>query len=151
MHRKMMFRSKYGRIGLFALPYQLLFEAMAPIFECLGYIVVPLSWAAGILSTHAFLAFMAFAMAFNLLLSAASLLVSVTAHRADNTTRAEALLEYRDPKSLVILFVAGLLSNLGYRQYILAWQLKGLKDYFAGHKGWDKFARQGFAQESQSS
>ena len=42
------------------------------------------------------------------------------------------------------MFLAGLLSNLGYRQYLLYWQLKGLRDFVKGHKGWDKFARQGF-------
>jgi hypothetical protein len=43
------------------------------------------------------------------------------------------------------LLVAGFVSNFGYRQYLVAWQLKGLWDFFQGRKGWDKFARKGFA------
>jgi hypothetical protein len=44
-----------------------------------------------------------------------------------------------------VLLVAGFVSNLGYRQYLVVWQIKGLIDFFKGKKGWDKFARKGFA------
>jgi hypothetical protein len=44
-----------------------------------------------------------------------------------------------------LLFVTGFISNFGYRQYLVVWQLKGLWDFFKGKKGWDKFARKGFA------
>ncbi len=144
MHRPMMMNPRYGRIGLFALPYQLLFEAMAPLFETLGYLVLPLSWAAGILSFDALLSFMAFAMAFNLLLSIGSMMVAITRVRSDRAGEEEALMGYTGLKTLLVLVFAGLISNIGYRQYLLAWQLKGLKDWLKGHQGWDKFARAGF-------
>jgi hypothetical protein len=40
---------------------------------------------------------------------------------------------------------AGLVSNFGYRQYLMVWQVKGLWDFLRGKKTWDKFARKGFA------
>ena len=35
-------------------------------------------------------------------------------------------------------------------QYLIWWQLKGLKDFIKGKKSWDKFARQGFSPEAGS-
>jgi hypothetical protein len=45
----------------------------------------------------------------------------------------------------LLLVVSGVLSNFGYRQYLVAWQVRGLWDFLKGKKGWDKFARKGFA------
>lgn len=146
LHRGMLFRPRYGRIGLFSLPYQFLFEALAPILETLGYLIVPLSVFAGILSMKALGSFVIFALAFNLLLSAGSVYVSV--RRQQFERRELALLGYDGFRTLLILVFAGLLSNLGYRQYLIWWQLKGLKDFLAGRKSWDKFARQGFQASS---
>lgn len=148
LHRKMMFRKRYGRIGLFSLQYQLFFEALAPIIETLGYIVVPLSWLVGILSLEAAIAFGLFALSFGMVLSVGSVALSVRRLRAAGSRRELALLDYRGAKNLLILAAAGLLSNLGYRQYLIWWQLRGLKDFLAGRKSWDKFARHGFSQTS---
>jgi cellulose synthase/poly-beta-1,6-N-acetylglucosamine synthase-like glycosyltransferase len=145
LHRNMLFRPKYGRIGMFALPYQLIFEACAPLLEVIGYAIVPLSWLFGILSWEAMLSFAAMAMGFNLLLSTGSVLISVTRFRIDKHQAGIALFDYRGTKALFILVIAGLLSNFGYRQYLLYWQLKGFKDFLAGRTSWDKFARTGFA------
>ncbi|MCC6752187.1 MAG: glycosyltransferase family 2 protein [Deltaproteobacteria bacterium] len=147
-HRKMMLRPRYGRIGLFALPYQLFFEAAAPVIEMLGYFMLPLSWLTGLLSAQALLAFMGLALAFNLFLSAGSVMVSIMRVRLRKTSTQEvALFGYRGAKSVLIMVFAGLISNLGYRQYLLYWQIKGLRDFLAGRKSWDKFARQGFGPQ----
>jgi cellulose synthase/poly-beta-1,6-N-acetylglucosamine synthase-like glycosyltransferase len=143
-HRRMMFNRRFGRIGMFSLPYQLLFEALAPVIETLGYIVVPLSWATGLLDGTAMFAFVLFAISFNLLLSAGSVLTGVARVRLPGHLQDRALFDYRGGKALLILVFAGLLSNLGYRQYLLWWQLKGLRDWFKGRKSWDKFERKGF-------
>jgi cellulose synthase/poly-beta-1,6-N-acetylglucosamine synthase-like glycosyltransferase len=143
-HRRMMFNRRYGRIGLFSLPYQLLFEALAPVLETLGYLVVPLSWAAGLLDGLAMASFLAFAIGFNLLLSAGSVLAAIARVRLPGRLTDRALFDYRGAKTILVLVFAGLLSNLGYRQYLLWWQLKGLRDWLKGRKSWDKFSRKGF-------
>lgn len=145
LHRGMMFNPRYGRVGLFALPYQLIFEALAPALETIGYVIVPFSWLIGILSPFAMLAFITFALSMNLLLSVGSVLVAIWRVRIESRHKSQALFDYKGAKALFILCFAGLISNLGYRQYLLYWQLKGLKDFLAGKKSWDKFARQGFA------
>jgi cellulose synthase/poly-beta-1,6-N-acetylglucosamine synthase-like glycosyltransferase len=144
IHRTMLFRPKYGRIGLFALPYQLFFEAAAPLIETMGYIVLPISWAVGLLSEQALFSFISLALAFNLFLSVGSVLVSVGRVRLEHQREGRALYDYRGFKALLVLTAAGFLSNLGYRQFLLLWQLRGLKDFLSGRKSWDKFARQGF-------
>jgi cellulose synthase/poly-beta-1,6-N-acetylglucosamine synthase-like glycosyltransferase len=144
IHRGMMFRPRYGRIGMFSLPYQFFFEALAPILEIIGYIIVPLSWLAGLLGFEVMVSFIAFALACNLVLSAGSTLLAVMRVRSAYSGKDLTLLDYRGARALLVLTLAGLLSNLGYRQYLLYWQLRGLRDFLAGRKSWDKFARKGF-------
>jgi cellulose synthase/poly-beta-1,6-N-acetylglucosamine synthase-like glycosyltransferase len=142
-HRGMLFRRHYGRIGLFSLPYQLLFEAAAPVIEVLGYILVPLSVVFGFFSAGHALSFLMLATALNVALSAAGLVISV-----DSTGKAGAervsLFNYPRARDTLALFACALLSNFGYRQYLLYWQLRGLKDFLKGRKDWDKFARKEF-------
>ncbi|HVJ95057.1 MAG TPA: glycosyltransferase family 2 protein, partial [Labilithrix sp.] len=49
-HRSMIFNPRFRQIGLFSLPYQLFFEALAPVIECAGYIVLLVTLALGLLS-----------------------------------------------------------------------------------------------------
>ncbi|MEO8846455.1 MAG: glycosyltransferase family 2 protein [Kofleriaceae bacterium] len=141
-HRAMMFRTRYGRIGMFSLPYQLLFEAAAPVIEVLGYILVPLSAIFGLLSVGHAVAYLLLATAVNIALSTAALIISIQPD-GDKHHRSR-LFAYPRVRDTLILFGCGVLSNFGYRQYLLYWQLKGLRDFLKGRKDWDKFARKGF-------
>lgn len=142
-HRAMMFRRRYGRIGMFSLPYQLMFEAAAPVIEALGYVMVPLTIVLGLLSVGHALAFLCLAAALNVLLTTASVMLSVRAQRGRSGERA--LFAYRRLRDVFVLAATGVIGNLGYRQYLVWWQLKGLRDFLKGRKDWDKFARKGFA------
>ena len=139
-HRAMMFRRRYGRIGMFSLPYQLCFEAAAPVLETAGYIMVPLTVALGMLSIGHAIAFLCLAAALNVLLTTLSVMLSVR-----GAGRGHGLFAYRRMRDIVALVFAGFVSNFGYRQYLVWWQLKGLRDFLKGRKDWDKFARKGFA------
>jgi cellulose synthase/poly-beta-1,6-N-acetylglucosamine synthase-like glycosyltransferase len=144
-HRSMLFNRRFRQIGLFALPYQLVFEALAPVIECAGYLVLILTIALDILSGPALLEFLALAAAVNLALSTLSVLLCIQSTRASaGEVQGLSLFRYR-LRDVVVLLVAGFVSNLGYRQYLVAWQLKGLYDFLKGKQGWDKFARKGFA------
>ncbi len=143
-HRAMMFRPRYGRIGMFSLPYQLIFEAAAPIVEAVGYVMVPITLALGMLSPTAALTFLALATALNVFLSTASVMLSVKAQRL-GFGKERALFAYGRTRDTLTLLLAGFVANFGYRQYLVWWQLKGLRDFLKGRKDWDKFARKGFA------
>jgi|CZKU01.1.fsa_nt_gi cellulose synthase/poly-beta-1,6-N-acetylglucosamine synthase-like glycosyltransferase len=145
-HRSMIFNPRFRQVGLFSLPYQLFFEALAPVIECAGYLVLVLTLALDILSFKALLSFMALAAATNLALSTLSILLCVRSERgAASAVEGLSLFRYDRLRDVLVLLVAGFLSNLGYRQYLVAWQLKGLYDFLKGKQGWDKFARKGFA------
>jgi cellulose synthase/poly-beta-1,6-N-acetylglucosamine synthase-like glycosyltransferase len=145
-HRGILFNPRFKQIGLFSLPYQLVFEALAPAIECAGYLVLIVTLALGLLSVSAFVLFMSVAAAINLFLSTLSVLLCIYSERGSRAQPGRlALFSYARLRDVLLLLVAGFVSNFGYRQYLVAWQLKGLWDFFQGRKGWDKFARKGFA------
>jgi len=146
-HRKMFFRKRYKQIGWFSLPYQLFFEALAPIIETSGYIIVPLTIISGLLSVGHTIAFMLLATAMNTVLSTASVLVSIYGQEA-GATGERVLFGYPRIKDAMLLLLSGFMSNFGYRQYLVWHQLRGLRDFLKGRKDWDKFARKGFAGTS---
>ena len=143
-HRSMIGNPKYRQIGLFSLPYQVVFEAAAPLIECAGYLVLLFTLSLGVLSLKSLVTFLALAAAINLSLSALSLLLCIYTERGAQGAGL-ALFRYERLWDVVVLLFAGFLSNFGYRQYLVAWQLKGLWDFLKGKQGWDKFARKGFA------
>lgn len=146
-HRGMFFRRRYKQIGLFSLPYQLVFEALAPVVETIGYIVVPLSLALGLLSAEHALSFVALALALNVALTTVSILACIRVEPAGKAG-ANGLFRYARTRDALMLLLASVVANFGYRQYLVYWQLKGLKDYLKGRKDWDKFARKGFQPTS---
>ena len=142
-HRAIMFRRRYRQIGMFSLPYQLLFEAAAPVIECLGYVVVPITVAVGLIALQYAIAFLLLAMACNIALTTASVLLSIQRQRATSTDDVT-LFSYPRARDALLLLLSGIVSNFGYRQYLIYWQLRGLRDFLKGRKDWDKFARKGF-------
>lgn len=150
-HRAMLFRPKFGAIGLFSLPYQLFFEAFAPIIELFGYVTLIINLAIGTLSPMATFIFYSLALTMHFALSTLSILLCVRSEqKAQANTQVLALFNYGRIRDVLLLVLSGFLSNLGYRQYLVGWQLKGLYDFLKGKKGWDKFARKGFAPAAKS-
>jgi biofilm PGA synthesis N-glycosyltransferase PgaC len=144
-HQAMLGRPRFLQVGLFALPYQVVFEAAAPFVELAGYVTLLLSAATGLLAPRNALLFLAVATAVNLCLSSLSVLMCIQSERGPRArTTSLALFPYNRLRDVAMLLVFGLLSNFGYRQYLLLWQVRGFRDFVAGKKGWDKFARKGF-------
>ncbi|MFD3005720.1 glycosyltransferase family 2 protein [Thermus tengchongensis] len=120
-HRGMLFNPRYGRLGLLAMPYFLLFEALAPVVEVLGYLLLPVFYLLGLLSLEFALLFLLLAVGYGILLS--QLGVGM-----------ETLLLKRYPRftdRLALLFLA-LLEALGYRQ------LLALERFLASFQVWRK-------------
>jgi cellulose synthase/poly-beta-1,6-N-acetylglucosamine synthase-like glycosyltransferase len=106
-HRDMLFNPRYGRLGFLALPYFLAFEALGPVVELLGYVLLPVSFFLGILFVQFALMFVLLAVLYGMLLS--QMAVGI-----------ETLLLSRYPRfrDRVILFGAGFLEFFGYRQIL---------------------------------
>jgi peptidoglycan-N-acetylglucosamine deacetylase len=145
-HRGMLLRRRFGSIGLFALPYQLVFEALSPLLECFGLVALLLSALLGLVSLSSLLSFGLLALSLNLCLSLLAILVCIRVERASRAQHTGlALFSYVRQRDILLLMCAGFASNLGYRQFLVCWQMRGLWDFLRRKKGWDKFARKGFA------
>ena len=144
-HRAVLFRPRFRGIGLFAMPYQLIFEAACPLLEAFGIASLPASVSIGVFTWGGVLALFLLAIAANFCLNTLSVWLCIHSEQPAPGIQGSSLFAYRAFKDAARLVVAGFFSNLGYRQYLVFWQLRGLWDFLRGKKGWDKFARKGFA------
>lgn len=108
-HRRMWFNPRYGRIGLVAMPYYLLFEALAPVIEIGGYAFMLYLALTGRLNPPFVVAFLLLALLYATVVSVAAL-----------STELFMRVRFRRPRDRLLLLLTALLENFGYRQW-LAW------------------------------
>jgi cellulose synthase/poly-beta-1,6-N-acetylglucosamine synthase-like glycosyltransferase len=128
-------RQLFGRgfIGTLALPFMLIFEGLGPIVELVGYIVMTLLAATGLIAWPAFGAFLLMALGMGMMLSASALLLEEIAFRT-----------YPRPRHLRQLLAAIVVENLGYRQINCWWRMVGLWQWAARRKQtWGTMTRRG--------
>jgi cellulose synthase/poly-beta-1,6-N-acetylglucosamine synthase-like glycosyltransferase len=150
-HRAMLCRSKFGRIGWFALPAFWLFEYYGPLVEIVGYIFVLFLFVMEKLLGHQFisyeylLAFLLASLGYGVLVNVFAVLVGGWRFRYGLADRLQRhLLPFSRRGEVLILLVYAVLENFGYRQLTLFWRLRGLWDAWRGKTGWEKFSRVGF-------
>jgi len=147
-HRKMLFNPAYGRFGLFALPYYLIFELFGAPVEFLGYLSLPVLFVLDDLNYRYFALFFAVSILYGALLSVASIVMSLWPERTSETDMSgSSLIHFDNQKDVAVLMLYGILENFGYRQMTVWWRIQGTIDYFRGKRGWDKFERKGFASQ----
>ena len=133
-HRSMIMNPRYGMVGLFAMPYYLIFEALGPILEFSGFTVTLLALAFGLLDWRfAQLVFLA-AIAYGAVISVGSVLLEELSFR-----------RYPRVRDLLTLALVGIVENFGYRQLTTWWRLMGIVDYFKKKQGWGAMTRKGFS------
>jgi cellulose synthase/poly-beta-1,6-N-acetylglucosamine synthase-like glycosyltransferase len=146
LHKDMFFKKRFGVVGWFAMPYQLLYEALTPMIELLGIVLVPLAAAFGLLSWKVCILLLLTAFLANVVVSCGSVVVAMWAEFSRSEARgAEKLFHYDGQHVMAKLLIAAVAENVVYRQVLLYWRLKGTWDFLRGRQGWDKFARKGFA------
>jgi cellulose synthase/poly-beta-1,6-N-acetylglucosamine synthase-like glycosyltransferase len=132
-HLQMLMRPKYGSVGMFALPYFLIFEAAGPIIEAAGYLVTIVAVAFGLIDiVFAQLLFLC-AVVFGAMISLTSVLLEEMSYR-----------RYPKVRHLLLLAAIGVLENFGYRQLTTWWRLKGVIDFVRKKQGWGVMTRKGF-------
>ena len=135
-HRRMLFNPKYGRLGFVAYPYFFFFEMLGPIIEFTGYIVFLAILVLGIASLPFALAFLLVAVLLGTVLSIISVGLEEMSFR-----------RYERFGDLVRLFGLAFFENLGFRQAITYYRLRGIFSYFRGEQSWGEMERQGFQKE----
>ena len=132
-----MFRARYGRVGMLVWPGYFLFEYLAPIIEFIGYIVVPLGVVLGLLSVKAILMMITIAFGVGILNSFIALLLDEPYGYSNSPT---------DTARLVVI---ALFENFGLHQMTVIWRIRAM---FGGRsvKGWGNMERRGVASLAES-
>jgi len=136
-HAGLLFRPKLGAAGTLALPYFLLFELLSPVVETVGWVLIPVGLAAGLLPLDTLLAF----LAASVLLGAT---VSLVALALDDL----ALGLFPRLGQLLTLAAWSVLEQFGYHQATLFYRLRAFPRYYRTihlKGGWVSPARQGRA------
>jgi hypothetical protein len=133
-HRGMIGNRRYGALGLFVLPCQVVIELLGPVVEAMGLAFLLLGLAFGVVDLSFAGLFFAVVYGWGVVLSlAAVVLDQVAFHR------------YRTTTDWLLLVAWALVENLGYRQCTVYWRLRGLVHYARGSREWGAMTRQGFA------
>jgi cellulose synthase/poly-beta-1,6-N-acetylglucosamine synthase-like glycosyltransferase len=131
LNRSLLFKRGSGAVGWVALPFFLIFEWLGPLLEVAGYVFVVVNYFLGLLSFASVLLFLLLAIGMGMLLSVSSLLLEELSFRT-----------YPKMRHILLLFVAAIAENLGYRQLNSYWRLEGLVKWMAGHKpSWGEMTR----------
>ncbi len=137
-HRKMMFRPRYGAVGMAAFPYFYFLEMLGPPIEVAGYIVFTAQVLLGWVSSTFVIAFLLVAFGLGIALSLAAVYLEELCFGY-----------YTRFPDLLRLFALSVLENFGYRQLSSFWRLRGIVSALRGVKTWGKMTRRGFQSEGE--
>jgi cellulose synthase/poly-beta-1,6-N-acetylglucosamine synthase-like glycosyltransferase len=132
LHRGMWFNPKYGRIGLFSMPYFLIFESLAPLVEILGYGFLLYALLNGKVNTPFALLFLGVAFLLGIFNSFVAIILEQIANHP-----------YRRMRDWLLLLLCGVIENFGYRQRTVLWRLMGTFDWLRGSQAWGHMRRLG--------
>jgi len=132
-HRGVLFNPRYGRIGLFALPFFLVAEAIGPLVEGIGYVLLPIAVLMGLFEPISSLLFFTVTSGFGVFLSWYATYGEVWTFR-----------RYRKVSHVIQLLVLGVVENVGYRQLRTLIKLTGLPQFISGSTEWGEMVREGF-------
>lgn len=138
-HHDMLFDRKYGRAGMLGMGKVFFFDVLAPVIELAGYVLMPVMWVMGLLSFEFFAAYLAAAFAFGVAISVGSLAIEEAELR-----------RFPRARDLIILAVAAVFENFGYRQLNSYWRIKGMWQWLRGEHSWGAMTRKGFSTKGQA-
>ena len=107
IHFKMFMNPKYGRAGMLGMPFYFFFEALGPVIEFLGYVLIPVLWFFNLLDVNFAILFFTLAVLYNVMLSLLALIVDDLLFQ-----------RYERPTDLLRMASASILEYLGYRQIL---------------------------------
>jgi len=139
-NRGMLFRPKYGVVGMLALPYYWLIEMIGPIIEILGYVSVLASYFLGLLHVEFALIYFTFAVLYGIFLS----LTSVMLEEYN-------FMKYEKVSDYLLMALYAVLENFGYRQWTTWWRFRAFFGYRRRKNSWGKVQRQVFTEGAAES
>jgi YaiO family outer membrane protein len=136
-YKTMLFNPRYGRIGIFAMPFYAFGEMLAPVVELVGYVITALGLAFGLVNVTFALLFVLVAWGYGMLLSIWAVVLEEVSFR-----------RYRRFGDLFRLLLFASLENFGYRQLTVFWRLKAFVNAWKGVHSWGDMTRKGFGKPS---
>ena len=133
-HKDLLFRRKYGVMGMVAIPYFFLGEMLAPLVEVFGYLMTGIGLAIGAVNGEFALLLFGCAIGYGMLLSFWAIVLEETSFR-----------RYRRRRDLARLILFAVVEGIGYRQLTVWFRLQAFWNYFRGTESWGVMTRQGFA------
>ena len=136
-HRAMFANPRYGRVGLVAIPYYVVFEMIGPLIEFAGYMSLIVSIALGVISPVLTGLILGLAVAYGLVLSFGAVLMEERAFR-----------RYPGGRDLRRLIMVAILENFGYRQFMVFVRARAWYTILRKRSGWGEMPRAGFGAPS---
>ncbi|MHB8656146.1 MAG: glycosyltransferase family 2 protein [Terriglobia bacterium] len=138
LHKTMLFKPRYGIVGLFSLPHQAFHEAGGPFIESRGLFMLPLLYFSGRLNQTAFIFYMMLAFFVGTFFSLTAVLLDQTYFP-----------RHKFPRDAVLLLFFSLVEYFGYRQLFLVWRLQASWNFVFGKVSWRTSTRTGFTTQSR--
>jgi cellulose synthase/poly-beta-1,6-N-acetylglucosamine synthase-like glycosyltransferase len=133
-HRRMIGNPRYGVVGLFTLPYHVLFELITPLAEFVAALVLVFGLTTGTITLSFAVSLTAAAYGFAFLISVCALTVEEYSFR-----------RYRRWADLGMALFAALAENIGYRQRTARWRMWGMWAALRrSERSWGVMPRRGF-------
>ena len=134
MHRDLLFHRRMGLIGFFVLPFFVL-ELVAPLVELVGYVLVPLGWALGILNQDAVLLYLIVGFLMGTLLTLWAVLLEEFSYR-----------RYQQWKDFARLVLYGIIAFPLIHPLMVSWRALGLIEQMLGYREWGRQERVGYGR-----
>ncbi len=149
IHRDLLFEPRYGVLGLFATPYYLLFEFLAPLMKVAALGVVLVLLARNLVHTPFALTLLVLGLTLQGFTTAVLTTLVESRYRKVSPDNLEAL-RYRSLADWLWLVGFSFLLEPIFGTFRLVGQLWGLWDFLRGQTSWYKYARQGVETEGVS-
>ncbi len=149
LHRDLLFEPRYGSLGLFATPYYLLFEFLAPLMKVAALAVVAYLLARGLVHTPFALTLLLLALTLQGFTTAMLTTLVELRYQRVSPDNLEAL-RYRTLGDWLRLVAFSFLLEPVFGTFRLVGQLWGLWDFLRGQTTWYKYAREGVKTEGEA-
>lgn len=141
VHRRFLFNRKYGRLGLIIMPYNLIFEFMAPIVEAIGFILLILQLFTHQINFKTFWLMLTFVYLIGITISLITIAYDLTVKK-----------EYRTYREYLRLILFSSFEAIFYHPFIVIFSIRGYWQFLTRRNfKWGAMTRQGFSQSGKPS
>ncbi|HVT03610.1 MAG TPA: glycosyltransferase [Thermoanaerobaculia bacterium] len=139
MHKVMFLNPRYGAVGLVAMPFYFFFEALGPVIELMGYILIPVLWYLGILDKNFAILFFVLAILYNIMLSLLALIIDDLLFQ-----------RYDRARDLGKMMLGAFIEFIGYRQILTVRRTAAFFGALFRRRHWGKIHRTPIRAEARS-